>query len=438
MHASELSTSSDGNATKTDSGSETYSGDQLVMIPGPASSNDIMDIIVSGFGVTSIFAALSLAKSGKNVLIVGKSAPKMPSRSVVLLQSSLRYLEWLGLLEEVTKAGEPIDTMHMIDDTFQLIPVPDVFLNAFEIGCATLGINILNDALHEILLTSAKAQNNILFIDADISDYDFSSIFGSVILTDRKRFSAALIVAADGHKSRAPEAANIDVRSSTYPQTALTFIIKHERPHQNIMLEYYTRSGPFTILPMPGQVNVPNRSSIVWVMKVHEARQRLKAPFNELEYEVESYSKSKLGAVKIEGSVGQFSLHSRKVSHYSRDRVALVGESSHVLPPIHAQGLNLSFRDVAELVACLAGIDLHNDIEIRKSLVCYNNNRILDVGSRFFVVDTLNRSLLAHYLPVDLLRGACMQALSSVSIFRRAVIKEAILPHKANRHMMKK
>ena len=37
-----------------------------------------------------------------------------------------------------------------------------------------------------------------------------------------------------------------------------------------------------------------------------------------------------------------------------RDRIALVGEAAHVVPPIGAQGLNLGLRDgatIAEIVA---------------------------------------------------------------------------------------
>ena len=36
-----------------------------------------------------------------------------------------------------------------------------------------------------------------------------------------------------------------------------------------------------------------------------------------------------------------------------QNRIALVGESAHVIPPIGAQGLNLGLRDAAALAECV-------------------------------------------------------------------------------------
>ena len=35
--------------------------------------------------------------------------------------------------------------------------------------------------------------------------------------------------------------------------------------------------------------------------------------------------------------------------HFAADRIALVGEAAHVIPPIGAQGLNLGLRDAAAI-----------------------------------------------------------------------------------------
>ena len=47
----------------------------------------------------------------------------------------------------------------------------------------------------------------------------------------------------------------------TYPQTALTLNLAHARPHDDTSTEFHTESGPFTLVPLPGQ-----RSSLVCVL----------------------------------------------------------------------------------------------------------------------------------------------------------------------------
>ena len=54
------------------------------------------------------------------------------------------------------------------------------------------------------------------------------------------------------------------------------------------------------------------------------------------------------------GARGAFPLSGLVAHGMARHRVALVGEAAHVMPPIGAQGLNLGFRDVADLVNALS------------------------------------------------------------------------------------
>jgi 2-octaprenyl-6-methoxyphenol hydroxylase len=125
-----------------------------------------------------------------------------------------------------------------------------------------------------------------------------------------------------------------------------------------------------------------------------------------------------------------------QVSQHGKGRLALVGETCHVFPPIGAQGLNLSLRDVADLEDCLASVDLANDKELSRALARYDRHRRADIGFRTHGVDILNRSLIIPYLPVDLFRGASFIAVSALGPLRRAIIREGILPHIALPRLM--
>ncbi len=387
------------------------------------------EILVAGAGSTGLAAALAFARAGLKTALVGRSPPPLPGRTVALFEASVRFLDALGALEKVKAKGCPVEAIRMIDDTDQFLPVPELSLRAREIGLPALGVNISNDELVAILLDLCRAHPEIEMIDADIADYEFNSDGAVAILADGRRLEADFLVAADGRNSRARAVAGIDVKEWTYPQVALTMLLRHEFPHENVSTEYHTRSGPFTLVPLPGREDAPHRSSLVWLMSVADARRRLAKPREELEFEIEDYDKSELGAMRIESDIGQFRMGGMQVSKHATGRLALVGETCHIFPPIGAQGLNLSLRDVADLEDCLASVDLKNARELSRALARYDRHRRADIGFRTHGVDVLNRSLIIPYLPVDLMRGASFLAMAALGPLRRAVIREGVLPH---------
>jgi 2-octaprenyl-6-methoxyphenol hydroxylase len=386
-------------------------------------------ILVAGAGSTGVAAALAFARAGLKVTLAGRFPPPLPGRTVALFEASLRFLDAIGVLARIKEKACPIEAIRMIDDTAQLLPTPDLNLRAKEIDLPALGVNISNDELVEVLLDVARERNAFDIVDADIADYIFDGDGAVAILADGRRIEADFIVAADGRQSRARAVAGIDTREWTYPQVALTMMLSHEEPHDNISTEFHTRSGPFTLVPLQGREGAPHRSSLVWLMSVADASRRLAKPREELEFELEDRSHGKYGAIKIEGGIGQFRMGGMRVSSHAKGRVALVGETCHAFPPIGAQGLNLSLRDVADLEDCLASVDLTNSSELAHALARYDRHRRADIGFRTLGVDLLNRSLIIPQLPVDLLRGAGFLVMTALGPLRRAVIREGVAPH---------
>jgi 2-octaprenyl-6-methoxyphenol hydroxylase len=397
-----------------------------------------IQILVAGAGQTGVSAALAFSKAGFRVTLVGRRPPPLPGRTVALFEASVRFLAALGVLEKVRAKANRIAAIRMIDDTDQFLPVPELLLRAEEIDLPELGVNISNDDLTEVLFDHAHETKTFELVDADIADYDLTGDECAAILSDGSRLEAEFIVAADGRHSKARSSAGIDTKEWTYPQVALTLLLSHEFPHDDISTEYHTRSGPFTLVPLPGKKHAPHRSSLVWLMSVAEARRRLANTREELEFEIEDYAKSILGAVKIESEIGQFRMGGMQVSRHSAGRLALVGETCHAFPPIGAQGLNLSLRDVADLEDCLASVDLANERELAHALARYERHRRADIGFRTHGVDLLNRSLIVPYLPIDLLRGAGFIAMTAIGPLRRSVIREGVLPHLVLPRLMRK
>jgi len=124
--------------------------------------------------------------------------------------------------------------------------------------------------------------------------------------------------------------------------------------------------------------------------------------------------------------------------HFARERIALVGEAAHVLPPIGAQGLNLGLRDsatIAELV--VAAHRAGRDIGRAEVTSLYDRMRRVDVDSRSLTIDLLNRSLLSDLLPVQGARGFGLYLLDRIGPLRRAVMREGIAPAAGQPRLMR-
>lgn len=378
------------------------------------------DIAIVGAGLAGSLAALALSDSGRSVALIAPPARAGDGRTTALMDQSIAFLKVLGLWDDIAPHAAALETMQILDGTVRLLRAPPVAFRASEVGLAAFGYNIPNIPFIDVLDARIAADGNIVRLPNGVTAATTFENGMELALDDGERVLARLVIGADGRKSKIRESAGIDVRSWSYPQAALVLNFAHDRPHGNVSTEFHTESGPFTQVPLPGR-----RSSLVWVLPPKEAARLRDLPDAALSQAVETRMQSMLGKVTVEGGTQSFPLSGMTADRFGKGRIALVGEAAHAFPPIGAQGLNLSLRDIMALKDLLKEAEptAYDGIGER-----FDRKRQADVRSRTVSVDLLNRSLLSDFLPVQFLRSAGLHLLSALGPLRSIVMREGIEP----------
>src|SRR5690606_9011735 len=138
---------------------------------------------------------------------------------------------------------------------------------------------------------------------------------------------------------------------------------------------------------------------------------------------VERQASSFLGAMTSVSPTQTFPLSTAAATRLVAERIALIGEAAHVLPPIAAQGFNLTLRDIAAPARLVSAA---NDPGAAEILRAYAGEREADLGVRAMAVSLLNRSLLTGFLPAHAARTLGLTALDAVPFLRRAVMRHGL------------
>lgn len=385
---------------------------------------DTFDIAIVGGGPSGRIAALCLAQAGFSVVLFAPPLERQDGRTTALWQQSIELLREIGVWSDIENNAVALKKMRMIDGTARLLRAPEVTFDSAELGMEEFGFNILNSELNVVLERFCGLEENLTVIPEPVQTVDYRS--DSVVLTASSGADARarLAVAADGRNSFLREAAGIEVKRWSYPQVAVVLNLEHRLPHQHISTEFHTQTGPFTLVPLPGR-----QSALVCVETEIGAAALLNLPRPELELELENRAHSVLGAFKLASEPQSFPLSGMNAKSLLSERLVLLGETAHVFPPIGAQGLNLSLRDILDLRTVLTAAAIRqSDIGTRAVLSGYENKRMGDIRSRTNAVDMLNRSLLTSFIPVQAARSVGMYLAGRVGPLRRLLMREGLSP----------
>jgi 2-octaprenyl-6-methoxyphenol hydroxylase len=332
-------------------------------------------------------------------------------------------LDVLGAWELVAAEAQPVARIEITDSSLDagVRPVLLTYDNVTHSGEPATYI-VPNGVLLRALTTAAGRCPSIKWIaPAEARDLAAGDTEVRVSLADGAEVSAALLVAAEGRRSRLREAAGIKVVGWSYPQTGIVTTVRHERPHQACAVQHFLPSGPFAILPLKG-----DRSCITWTEDAGEARRILALPDDGFLAEVEKRFGGKLGAVALDGPRQGWPLEMHLARRYVGRRLALVGDTAHGVHPLAGQGLNLAFRDVAALTEVVTeAVRLGFDAGDAQALARYERWRRFDSVVSTATFDGLNRLFASDATLVRSARDVGLGLVDRLAPLKRFFVEEA-------------
>src|SRR5262245_18934058 len=361
------------------------------------------DVVIAGGGTAGLALACALADALGTARIavvdrmplsprVGlKAGPEEP-RAFALSAGAKRMLTVLGVWPSLAAHAQPVTAVDITDSSLEDVfrPVLVTYDNTVDGGEPATYI-VEQGRLGDALLAAAADRATIGRIGgvrAVGMGRDETGI--SVELAGHsalKSLRAVLVIAADGRQSPLREAAGIGVVRWSYPQVGITTTVRLERPHAGRATQHFLPSGPFAILPLPG-----DRASITWTEDRESALRILATEDAGFLAELEKRFSYRLGAIALAGPRASWQLDMHLARALIAPRFALVGDAAHGVHPIAGQGLNLGLRDAAaltEVVADAARLGL--DIGSLAVLERYERWRRLDSALSAATFDALNR-----------------------------------------------
>ena len=353
---------------------------------------DRADAIIFGGGMVGLALASALDSSGLSAIVVDPADPAPRSsaafdgRTSAISSSSMRMLQAIGVMDHLPAPGCPIHTIAVADG----LKPGGLHFEAEEGD--PLGWMHENRNLRAALQARAEAGSNTWLLWKSAVDMVDRADYGVIVsLSDGRKLTAPLLIAADGRNSATREAAGIKVARWRYDHHGIVSVLRHERPHDNVAYEIFYPGGPFALLPMTDDEG-GHRSAIVWSVPREDAAGWLSLSDQDFAAEAQAAMGGFLGAVAMLAPRSSYPLGFHHAAQITAQRLALVGDAAHAIHPIAGQGLNLGFRDAAALAQVLVeGARIGLDLGDRQLLDRYQRWRSLDVLSVAFATDSLTR-----------------------------------------------
>ena len=388
-------------------------------------------MLVAGGGVAGLTAAAAFASAGFRALCVDPVPPVTSAesegsdlRSTAFLMPALALLGRAGLTARLEPIAAPLRVMRIVDagGTEGRARATADFV-AEEAGSEIFGWNLPNWLLRrEMVARLAELPSAELRPGVRVERVTPRTTGAIVALSGGAQVRAALVIAADGRDSAvrrglgSARGAGATARrrwSSPPPTTCRTTA---SRPKSTARAALY-----------PGPPARSRRRAAFGggLDGARTARSRARRPSRRRPGRGRHAAELRpLRTAAIAGGRGLWPIVSQVADRLDGPRTALVAEAAHVVPPIGAQGLNMSLGDIATLLDLALGARAAGaDIGAPALLARYHRMRHGDMLLRVAGIDLLNRAAMAGAPPLRDLRALGLRPLHGFGPLRRGAMR---------------
>lgn len=382
-------------------------------------------IIIVGAGLVGAALAICLSQIGIKVKLLERGSFSKPNgkngindgRTIAVTLGSKRFLEKCGLWQSLESTAQKINYIRV----FERGSAWTLDYNYQELGSDPMGYIIEFDRLITALYERVRTADNVEIVP----NCDLVKVHrGNVVSKEHGTFSAPLVVGADGRNSWVRSQVNIKSRTKEYGHKALVAHFVHEKPHNFTAWEVFMPSGPFAMLPMINTSDGNNQSGVVWCGAKDINWETI--PDAALEKKLMEIFPF-YGNVKLCSKRWIFPITALTVDKIVAPRTILIGDAAHALHPIAGQGVNLGWRDVADLSNILEyAKNTGQDYGSQVLLGNYCKKRRIDQYGLYFFTDGLTRLYEIDSSAVSLFRQTGLGLVNKIPPLKKFFMKKAM------------
>jgi len=379
----------------------------------------IYDIAIIGSGPNGDALACALADTNLKIVIIDKQPlktlenPKIDGRDIALTHRSINVLKEIGFWDLIpNNLISKINKAKIFDgDSAYSLNFENKNINKDNLGCL-----IPNFLIKKTLKKLLKKRKNIFSIESEIIDFYNEGDFNSILLSNKKKIKASLIIGADTRFSYSRSKMGISSFVKDFKKNMIVCRMKIENIHNNTAYEFFKYNKTLALLPY-----VNNEASIIITDTKKNTEKLLKLKKKDFNFEIENNFNSIFGKMHLIGkrySYPMITVYSKK---FTSNRFALIGDAAVGMHPVTAHGFNLGLQGITILSKEIKSA-LKNNIDIGSNFVLnkYQYKMHLAAIPLYFGTNTIVQLYTNTSRPAKIARKFALRAVNTIKPFKRA------------------